>query len=238
MPNITIDQSGCRSCNLCVEICPTDVLTMDSSEDYATVAKQDDCIGCTSCLYICPSRCIDITDYNAQRPFYRIERNQALISKFLQKTPAAAALTEEDYDEALWDVSTRLLTLVDSMTQTMGRGQKVLGRKSGQISAAHLPELYEAATIDQILERLKHTFEHAFSFTYNVSGEGEVISMEFHECALHSVVKRSQGKSGEAAVCNVFHDYLAGLFTSFTRKRYSIAADVAGSKCSLKFDAS
>ena len=132
MPNITIDQSGCRACNLCVEICPTDVLEMDSSQDYAIVKTVDACIGCTSCMYLCPSRCLEVTDFDEQRPFYRIEENRELISKFLQKKPAENELTDADYTEALDDVSTRLSALAQTMVETLGRGQKALGRQSGQ----------------------------------------------------------------------------------------------------------
>jgi ferredoxin len=236
MPNITIDQSGCRACNLCVEICPTEVLEMDSSGDYANVVKVDDCIGCTSCLYICPSRCLDITEFEEQRPFYRVEENRAIISKFLQKKPAKAELTHEDYDEALYDVSTRLHALGLSITDTLGRGQKSMGRQSGQMAAAHLPELYESATIEEILESLQRRFVHAFDFNTDIQKDGDVLDFKFAHCAVKDVVEKSGEKIGEASLCVVFHEYWAGLLGTFAKKRYLTELGSVGSTCELKLD--
>jgi NAD-dependent dihydropyrimidine dehydrogenase PreA subunit len=220
MPNITIDQSGCRACNLCVEICPTDVLEMDSTQEYATVVRVDDCIGCTSCLYLCPSRCLEITDFIEQRPFYRIEENQAIISKFLQKKPATSELTAADYSEALGDVSTRLIALAATMVDTLGRGQKALGRQSGKLSAEHLPEMYESATIPLALEALQRRFANAFDFDYDLKNNGEELNFKFSHCALKSVVENAGETVGDSTLCTVFHEYWAGLVGSFAKKQY------------------
>jgi len=44
-----------------------------------------------------------VSDAIEQRPFHRIEKNSALIARFLQQTPAVAQLSQADYDEALQD---------------------------------------------------------------------------------------------------------------------------------------
>jgi NAD-dependent dihydropyrimidine dehydrogenase PreA subunit len=235
MPNITIDQTGCRACNLCVEICPTKVLEMDAAGDYAKAIRQDDCIGCTSCMYICPSRCLAVTDYVAQRPFHRIELNRAIISKFLQKEPLTDALTDADYDEALHDVATRLSALAESIVETVGRGQKALGRQAGQLAAIHLPEIYECKTLEEILGSLQLRFQHAFPFVPKASNGGESITFTFDHCALKAIVERAGQKEGEAPLCIVFHEYLAGLLGAFAKKRFSIELANPASACELKF---
>lgn len=234
MPNIIIDQSGCRACNLCVEICPTSVLEMDSSQEHATVMRVDDCIGCTSCMYLCPSRCLEITDFIEQRPFYRIEENRAIISKFLQKKPAAMKLTDRDYDEAFDDVATRLMALAKTMVDTLGRGQKALGRQSGQISAEHLPEMYESATIQETIEALQRRFANAFDFEFKLTNNDDEIDFNFKRCALKKVVEKNGEKLGDSTLCTVFHEFWAGLIGAFTQKRYLVNLSNVGSTCDLK----
>ena len=237
MPHITIDQSGCRACNLCVEICPTDVLVMNSSGDYAEIKEEEDCIGCTSCMYLCPSRCMEVTDYLVQRPFHQIEENTAIISKFLQKQPAIASLTEADYDEALQDISTRLMALAQTMAETVGRGQKALGRQSGQMGASHLPEMYESSTPEKMLEQLKKRFAYCFDFEPTVSEGGDLISLDFKRCALKPVVERTGQVPGESTLCVVFHEYWAGIIGGFTKKRYLVDMTHVGDTCEMKLDA-
>lgn len=234
MPQITIDAPGCRACTLCVDICPTKVLEMDSSGNAAKVARIDDCIGCTSCMYLCPSRCLEVTDYAVQRPFYRIEQNTALISKFLQKRPASQVLTEADYDEAIKDISNRLISLSETMVETVGRGQKALGRTAGSMAAAHLPELYEAHNTDEILEKLRQRFAHCFAFDSTASDAG--IGFTFQHCAIQPVVVAAGQKVGESSLCVVFHEYWAGLIGAFTGKKYDITVVKAGGACELKLD--
>ena len=235
MPKITIDEKGCRACSLCVEICPVDVLVMDDAEELAKIKQEDDCIGCTSCVYLCPSRCIEVSDIQPQRPFYRIEQNAALVEKFLQRKPARAQLEEGDYDEALKDVNVRLHALSDAANETMGRGQKAAGRKAGQLAATHLPELYEGTNMEEVVERLRQRFSHAFSFSSSVEGGGEGISVDFDHCALQSVVE-SQGETvGEARLCVLFHEYWAGLWGS-SPQRGTWWSPAAGARSSCRPD--
>jgi NAD-dependent dihydropyrimidine dehydrogenase PreA subunit len=236
MPTITIDESGCRACNLCVEICPTEVLEMDAGGDVAKVMRQDDCIGCTSCMYLCPSRCLEVTDYSVQRPFYRIEENTALIAKFLQKKPTLEVLGPDDYTEALQDISTRLMALADTTAETVGRAQKALGRQAGNLAAAHLPEMYESTATEEILERLQHRFAHCFAFESTIKGEGE-ITFDFTYCALNRVVTHGGGKVGDSTLCTIFHEYWAGLLGAFTKQRYMIEMTHTGDTCEMKLEA-
>ncbi len=237
MPSINIDESGCRACNLCVEICPTDVLEMDAGGDIAKVIRQDDCIGCTSCMYLCPSRCLEVIDFSEQRPFYRIEWNTSLISKFLQKKPAISVLSTDDYKEALKDISKRLVALADTTAETVGRGQKALGRQAGGLAAAHLPEMYESRTTEEVFERLQQRFAHCFSFEHKVSSDGEEIELSFKQCALNRVVSEAGQNVGESTLCTVFHEYFAGLIGAFTKKPYMVQLIHAGDTCDMKLEA-
>jgi NAD-dependent dihydropyrimidine dehydrogenase PreA subunit len=232
MPQITIERSGCRSCSLCRDICPTKVFDLDN-EETAVAARQQDCIGCASCEAICPSRCLEVTDITRQRPFYRIEENVAFVSKFLRRKPVQQELTTDDINEAIRDVSVRLTGLTDSITETMGRGQKAVGRKAGKLAAEHLPEMYEGHTMPEVLERLSHRFKGAFDFTPEINANETSITIHFQHCALTHVCQAGNTTPGQALVCSLFHEYWAGLVGAFGDKNYQVAADVSHCPCTL-----
>lgn len=234
MPNVVLTETGCRDCSLCVDICPTRVFDRDEGRAKALVAREADCIGCTSCQYLCPSRCIEVSDVAKQRPFFRIEENTNLVQRLLQKQPVASALTEADLKEALVDVSFRLLALSESVTETMGRGQKAVGRKAGALAAAHLPEMYEGATIDDVLVGMQHRFAGAFDFEPTVGAGGSEIVMRFPSCGMRRVVTQAGGKVGEHVLCLLFHEYWAGLVGAFTRKNFAIDMTETGASCTMK----
>lgn len=77
MPTVTINDKGCRGCSMCIDECP--VLVFDRVEKSKTsgsgtvakVSRSDDCMGCFACYYSCPSQCIQISDVEIQRPFWK-----------------------------------------------------------------------------------------------------------------------------------------------------------------------
>lgn len=56
--NVVVKQEWCKSCEICVKICPKKVFVMDSF--YAKVENQDDCIGCLQCEKLCPDFAITV----------------------------------------------------------------------------------------------------------------------------------------------------------------------------------
>ncbi len=71
MVSMTIREDACRGCQMCVDICPTDVLAFDESNKKATVKQVQDCIACLSCSYLCPSGAILHADFHEVKNFYR-----------------------------------------------------------------------------------------------------------------------------------------------------------------------
>jgi len=52
LTQIEINESWCKGCEICVEVCPKDVLKM---EDFvARVDNLDNCIECMLCEVLCP----------------------------------------------------------------------------------------------------------------------------------------------------------------------------------------
>ena len=234
MPTVHIEEAGCRDCGLCVEICPTKVFEEEAGKKLAKVVRQEDCIGCTSCEYLCPSRCLSVTDAKLQRPFHRVETDAALVSRFLQQVPATQQLGAADYAEALADTQVRLKALAAALKEIMGRGHKAVGRSAGTLAAAHMPEMYETTQMADLLAGLRRRFAHAFDFEANVEADG-VVSLVFSGCALHKVVTSQGEVVGTATLCELFHEYFAGLMSAFSGKSYTITSVGTVGQCTMKF---
>jgi 2-oxoglutarate ferredoxin oxidoreductase subunit delta len=235
MATVHIEEAGCRDCGLCVEICPTDVFEAEAEKKMAKVVRQEDCIGCTSCMYLCPSRCLTVDEVKLQRPFHRMEANTALVSRFLQQVPATEQLNQADYDEALRDTHVRLRALADALKEIMGRGQKAVGRSAGNLAAAHMPEMYETTKMTDLLAGLRKRFAHAFEFDAQVEADGNTVTLTFPNCALHKLVSQQGEIVGSASLCDLFHEYFAGLMSAFSGKNYSYTNLGTVGQCSLKF---
>lgn len=235
MPTVHIEEAGCRDCGLCVEICPTKVFEEDGTKQLAKVVRQDDCIGCTSCVYLCPSRCLSVTAEAPQRPFHRMESNAALIARFLQQVPATQQLGQADYDEALKDTHVRLKALADALKEIMGRGQRAVGRSAGTLAAAHMPEMYETAALPQLLAALQRRFAHAFDFQATIEADAGAATLSFPACALHKVVAAQGEAVGSASLCELFHEYFAGLMSAFSGKSYAASTQSTAGQCTVKF---
>jgi len=232
MPSVQIEEAGCRGCTLCVDVCPVQVFDFQDAEQMARASHAERCIGCLSCAYVCPSQCIEVSDYVQLRPFHRIEEHAELIRRFLQKQPLADTLTEEDLDEAWNDVSARLRALSQTVTETIGKGNKAVARRAGTIAAEHLPEMYERKGLDEVLEGLRKRFAHAFEFDFELDGEGARLT--FHPCGLCRVVESHGEPVGEAVLCQLFHEYWAGLLSAFVGKPYRCRVPVAGATCQME----
>ncbi len=51
---VLIDESLCRSCQVCIAFCPTDVLSSRFPLRKAEVVNIEACIGCRLCELLCP----------------------------------------------------------------------------------------------------------------------------------------------------------------------------------------
>ena len=64
---VWVDESKCKSCDICVEVCPTGVLSMrlDPHNILGQMVNVDNpeyCIGCRECELQCPDFCIFVAD--------------------------------------------------------------------------------------------------------------------------------------------------------------------------------
>ena len=56
---ITINESWCKQCGLCVHFCPKHVLEMQALGASKAVSPEN-CIGCCQCEGICPDMAISV----------------------------------------------------------------------------------------------------------------------------------------------------------------------------------
>ena len=63
---VEISVEGCKGCGLCVENCPTQCLSLNTSDTnsyglyYAYLADEDKCIACQNCAVVCPDAAITV----------------------------------------------------------------------------------------------------------------------------------------------------------------------------------
>ena len=231
MAELSIIDRGCRGCTLCVDICPVDVFDFDQERQLATVARQQDCIGCLSCAYVCPSGCVEVTDVEHLRPFHRIEGHVGLVERFLQTPSAAAALGADDLAEAHADVAARLQALADAVQETMGRGHKAVGRRAGAVAATHMPETYEEKSPDGIVQGLEREFGAAFELAGQV--EGAEIKLRFSPSAACGMAAGGGAPVAAAVLCEIFHEYLAGMVSEYVGVPHRFELDDRGATCEM-----
>jgi ferredoxin len=210
-----------------------DVFDFNEEKHLAVVKSAEDCIGCFSCRYVCPSQCIEISGVDIIKPFHRIEENVALVEQFLQTKSAARSLAGEELDIAYHEVSILISSFAEAITEILGRGHKSVGRRAGMVAAAHLPEMYEEKTLDDLLSRMSKRFKDSFDFSYSLSDDHSV-TLDISPCGLLKAVQNTGGTPGESDICLLFHEYWAGLISKFTGSKYSYDVLKAGEECSLK----
>ena len=63
---ITIDAELCKSCNLCIDVCPHKIIEISKDRfnrkghHPALVTESDKCTGCALCAVICPDVAITV----------------------------------------------------------------------------------------------------------------------------------------------------------------------------------
>ena len=66
MPEVIFDEDLCKGCELCISVCPTKILKLDTtrvnSRGYypAIIYNLMECSGCASCAKMCPDSVITV----------------------------------------------------------------------------------------------------------------------------------------------------------------------------------
>lgn len=62
---IVVDIEKCKGCEVCIDACPTSVISMAKEVNgkgyhYAYMENEDTCIGCANCAIVCPDGVISV----------------------------------------------------------------------------------------------------------------------------------------------------------------------------------
>ncbi|WP_408956332.1 ferredoxin family protein [Natroniella sp. ANB-PHB2] len=65
MAQVKFDQDRCKGCELCINVCPKEIVVIDEQINIkgfypATVKEEEKCIACGFCASICPDVVIEV----------------------------------------------------------------------------------------------------------------------------------------------------------------------------------
>ncbi|MFH2035098.1 MAG: 4Fe-4S binding protein [Candidatus Zixiibacteriota bacterium] len=71
MPGVKIDKTYCKGCELCVHVCPMNILAMSKEINvkgyfFARLVEPTKCIGCRLCAITCPDVAIAVHTHGTQ----------------------------------------------------------------------------------------------------------------------------------------------------------------------------
>lgn len=75
MPGIRIDKNHCKGCELCVRVCPQQIISMSKEITvrgyfYAQLHDPPRCIGCKICAITCPDCAIEVVTNGTSYELY------------------------------------------------------------------------------------------------------------------------------------------------------------------------
>jgi len=73
--SIIINQSTCKKCNLCMEVCPNTIFT---KTDWGEIVPRSDrlhlCISCGQCMAICSTKSVEVKGLSYESDFFELPR--------------------------------------------------------------------------------------------------------------------------------------------------------------------
>ncbi len=69
---LRIDPESCSGCEVCAEVCPTDVIRMDDASGKAVIRYHENCMTCYNCELECPCGSIYVDPF--RKPIQTIIR--------------------------------------------------------------------------------------------------------------------------------------------------------------------
>ncbi len=66
---VLIEEARCRSCAICIDMCPTDVLRPAPGTRKAVVVALEKCTGCRLCEVLCPDWAVTVHASREERAY-------------------------------------------------------------------------------------------------------------------------------------------------------------------------
>lgn len=233
MIDITIDEKACVSCELCVEICPTDVFVWDEDEGVPKVDKPAECFGCLSCSEICPPHCISHSGVELSESHYHDPYALRLASRLGADISERFHVPSDDESrtKAAEDLGVRLRSVAEVFKQTLGGSLPAVGTMAGRTLARHLPRYREPNGLNEALALAEKQFAPAWEFT--TTRNGDDLTIDVNRCFVRETCAR-EGLELGSEMCVLFYNYLAGYLGQMGKVRLRLMGAERGHACCYK----
>ncbi len=79
-----INQETCKKCKLCIEICPVNIIGVDSNSLVNFIPERESiCLKCGQCMAVCHTNSIKIEGYSYEKNFLKLPDNEVDYEKFI-----------------------------------------------------------------------------------------------------------------------------------------------------------
>jgi len=233
MIDITIDENACVSCELCAEICPTDVFVWDEDAGVPKVDKPAECFGCLSCSEICPPHCISHQGVELAESHYHDPYALRLANRLGADVSDRFNVPSDDESRtnAAVDLGVRLRSVAEVFKQTLGGSLPAVGTMAGRTLARHLPRYREPNGLDEALALAEKQFAPAWEFT--TTRKGEELTINVNRCFVRETCAR-EGLELGSDMCVLFYNYLAGYLGQMGKVRLRLMGAERGHACCYK----
>lgn len=234
MITISIDEKACVSCSLCVDTCPTKVFSFNSATDLPEVTHPEECFGCLSCSEICPSDAIQHSGAALSSCFHHDSYCTNITGKLVVFKPTTYQdiVSDSGLDDAMRDISVRLLSVGVVLKDVVGAGLPSVGLMAGRTLATQLPRYRPPKNIEEAFELAKKEFAPAWELEFK--NDADNITVQVKECFVRGLcIKENIPLGGE--LCTLFFNYLSGYLGKMAKTQLKfISADRTAQSCSYE----
>lgn len=76
--NNTINLDLCKKCQLCIEVCPCNILALDNDKDeiYFIKEREEICLRCGQCMAVCSTKAVSVNGLSYEKDFVDLPENK------------------------------------------------------------------------------------------------------------------------------------------------------------------
>jgi len=79
-----INQEICIKCNLCIEVCPVNMIGIDHKGFVSFIPERENiCLECGQCMAVCPNDAVTISKYTYENDFVTLAKNSTDYQKYI-----------------------------------------------------------------------------------------------------------------------------------------------------------
>jgi len=79
-----VNQEKCKKCNLCIEVCPVNIIGIDNKGLVNFIHERESiCLECGQCMAVCPTDAVKISKYTYENNFIKLPKNTVDYQKYI-----------------------------------------------------------------------------------------------------------------------------------------------------------